>query len=385
MTKRKNGFTLAEMLITLSVIGIVAALTIPGLVKNHNEKAWATAQDVFTKKLEIAMKAMNTDGTLTGYSTTASFVNALKKNIKITKVCTDDVTKCFAKEVIWNEGEEPVEVTNTAVTYDDSQGQDWAETVGVQFSNGVTALLAYNKNCTSDPFNNQFAATAACIGIVYDVQGNKKPNINGKDLVSNVNVIALGEDTGCVYTFNDANGVVCISKILGAQNGGFTYMSYADCAGENATSAESAPTDAGATAFALGISQCYVENDYWAGAVQACGGISNMLTLEQLGYLATDLYNHPSIIGPDEWLSSGSGITLDKTKAAYFLSHSYAPDSFGIWSAEEKIADCSDEPEHGSYCAERANQRVFFSNATNKNATTSARNVQYLAVCLGEQ
>ena len=124
MTKRKNAFTLAEMLITLAVIGIVAALTIPGLVKNHNEKAWATAQDVFTKKLEVALKAMNTDGTLTGYSTTASFVNALKKNIKITKVCTDDVTKCFSKEVIWNEGEEPVEVTNTAVTYDDSKSSE---------------------------------------------------------------------------------------------------------------------------------------------------------------------------------------------------------------------------------------------------------------------
>lgn len=33
--KLKSGFTLAEVLITLGVIGIVAALTIPQLVKNY--------------------------------------------------------------------------------------------------------------------------------------------------------------------------------------------------------------------------------------------------------------------------------------------------------------------------------------------------------------
>ncbi|NLF83422.1 MAG: prepilin-type N-terminal cleavage/methylation domain-containing protein [Candidatus Gastranaerophilales bacterium] len=31
--KRYKGFTLAEILITLSIIGIISALTIPGIVK----------------------------------------------------------------------------------------------------------------------------------------------------------------------------------------------------------------------------------------------------------------------------------------------------------------------------------------------------------------
>ena len=37
-TKMKKGFTLAEVLITLGVIGIVAAMTIPTLVNNYQEK-----------------------------------------------------------------------------------------------------------------------------------------------------------------------------------------------------------------------------------------------------------------------------------------------------------------------------------------------------------
>ena len=34
MKKNKKGFTLAEVLITLTIIGVVAALTAPALVKN---------------------------------------------------------------------------------------------------------------------------------------------------------------------------------------------------------------------------------------------------------------------------------------------------------------------------------------------------------------
>ena len=358
MTKRKNAFTLAEMLITLAVIGIVAALTIPGLVKNHNEKAWATAQDVFTKKLEIAMKAMNTDGTLTGYSTTASFVNALKKNIKITKVCTDDVTKCFAKEVIWNEGEEPVEVTNTAVTYDDSQGQDWAETVGVQFNNGVTALLAYNKNCTSDPYNNQFVATAACVGIIYDVSASQNPNTSGKDVAFNVNVLALGENSGCALEYTDTDGTkVCFSKILGPQNDGYTYLTNTEC-----TSRKSE----------LGLSYCYSGNDYYAGAVAACGGISKMPNSSHLQKLAEYIYEGSS--GTLTSMSYSGTISMNTDNSAQFLALSplASNSTFYVWSNKEQTSSV-------------ANYRYF------KSASSGYSNGYYyrydpvlLAVCLGD-
>ena len=38
----KNGFTLAEVLITLGVIGVVAALTLPSLIANHQKKVTIT-------------------------------------------------------------------------------------------------------------------------------------------------------------------------------------------------------------------------------------------------------------------------------------------------------------------------------------------------------
>ena len=40
---RKNAFTLAEVLITLGIIGVVAAMTIPTLISNTNGAQFKTA------------------------------------------------------------------------------------------------------------------------------------------------------------------------------------------------------------------------------------------------------------------------------------------------------------------------------------------------------
>ena len=42
-TRRKAAFTLAEVLITLGIIGVVAAMTLPALVNKYQERAWLTA------------------------------------------------------------------------------------------------------------------------------------------------------------------------------------------------------------------------------------------------------------------------------------------------------------------------------------------------------
>jgi len=348
---RRVAFTLAEILITLAVIGIVAVLTIPGVVKNHQEKAWTTAQDLFSKKLEVAMKTMATNSTVSGYDSTESFVNELKKYIKINKICTDDVTKCFAEKVVWNAGDEPVEVTNSAVKYEEKDGYDWAETVGLQLNNGVNALIAYNKQCYVDQFNNQEAVTAKCIGIIYDVSGNKTPNINGKDILANGNINALGGNTGCVYTLSDGT---CFAKILGPKNGGYSPLT--DCA----------------TAKANGeIDVDYCDSgDSYAGAVKACGGKKNNLpSKEQLYKLAQEVYNTTAI---NDGTSTTGGLTLDTEKAAPFLAQS--PDgsdsypSFSVWSSEE-------------YSSTDAYDRTFVCNGTYYG--TDRRYVRgMLAVCI---
>ena len=317
ITSKATAFTLAEVLITLAVIGVVAVLTLPNLIQSHNEKAWSTAQDVFTKRLEVATRQMNTEEKLAGYDSTMDFVNELKKYIKITRICdSDEITKCFAKEVIWSDGEEPIPMEG--ITDASAFGLDWeSDTVGVQFANGVNAIIAYNPNATQDPYNNQFSATSNSMAILYDVSGNKNPNTNGKD-IGKINVEQLAGVTGCMIP--ELKDTMCITQILGPQNGGYSPMTLEEC--EQAVSEGK-----------LGITACSFSSDYWAGAVRACGGVQNMPTMEQLGQLATYLYNYDGTIGAKQDINSG--ISLDTTKASQFFSASPYSTYFYVWSGQE--------------------------------------------------
>lgn len=57
----KKGFTLAEILITFGVVGIIAALTIPGLVTNANRAQIGPKLASTVSNLENGMKAMLDD------------------------------------------------------------------------------------------------------------------------------------------------------------------------------------------------------------------------------------------------------------------------------------------------------------------------------------
>lgn len=59
--KNRFGFTLAEVLITLGIIGIVAAMTIPNLVKNYQKKITVTKIKNILTILNQALKLSEVD------------------------------------------------------------------------------------------------------------------------------------------------------------------------------------------------------------------------------------------------------------------------------------------------------------------------------------
>lgn len=302
--KSRAAFTLAEVLITLAIIGVVAALTIPTLVQNYQTRAWKTASDVFKIKLEEALRVMNTQQTLAGYRNTEDFVNELSNHFKITKICkNDDLTSCFPDKVYWDD--EEIDVANLKTA--DKFGQDdWdTDVVGVQFANGTTGLIAYNPTeCSQDPYSNQVNVTK-CLAILYDTSGYKNPNTNGKDLNS-INVDSLGNSKCAIET-----GGVCFSKVFEP-----TPLTKAEC--------EAQKTD-------LGIKECYYESDYWAGAMAECKSKGQSLpSLEQLATLANYLYNTDKVTATDDVL----GLTMDESRMAE-LGASYNGSYFRVWSSVE--------------------------------------------------
>ena len=253
MTK-KLGFTLAEVLITLAIIGVVAAMTIPTLIANYQQRSWDTAASVFNRRLGEALKVMNVNSNLAGFNSTQAFVDELGKNIKITRTCdSNHLTDCFV-ETIYT-GADPIDTTKLKQAKNLNSATDYGtETIGVQFADGVNALIAYNKNVVNDPYSSEVVKVTGsdqksvgldtqALAILYDVSGAKTPNIYG-----------AGKD---IRGLNIAIKTGATVQVIGSS------YSAVDCTDSSADGYEYCGTN-------------YSEN-YWAGAKKACADLGMSL------------------------------------------------------------------------------------------------------------
>ncbi len=60
MIFKYKGFTLAEVLVTLGIIGVVSAMTVPTLMQNHQRKAYITQlHKVYNEFTQAAVMVLN--------------------------------------------------------------------------------------------------------------------------------------------------------------------------------------------------------------------------------------------------------------------------------------------------------------------------------------
>ena len=307
--KKLFAFTLAEILIAITIIGIVALLTIPNLVQNFKQHSWDTSAVIFERKLEEALKVMNAQQTLAGYSTTEDFVNELSKHIKITKICKNsDLKSCFEEKVYWGAGDiTPVEVDMSKIKEAKNLGQDeWkTKTVGLQFSNGTNAVIAYNPECKQDPYSNQITGIN-CLAILYDITAYKNPNTSGKDL-RGINVKKLGStcaielDGICFSTATKITESMTISECLELKDKlGIDLGTPNGCCYEDGH----------------GAGYCNNHDFYWGTAVKVCGGVEHMPSDQQLNALGKYLYDNKDFVLLSETLLIEQGITTEEQMQA---------------------------------------------------------------------
>ena len=97
-TKAKFGFTLAEVLITLGIIGVVAALTIPGLINNYKAarlksqflKSYSTIQQVFKRMQDDEISVDPSS-----YSGGGSFYKVFMNYLSGAKNCNPSQSLCM--------------------------------------------------------------------------------------------------------------------------------------------------------------------------------------------------------------------------------------------------------------------------------------------------
>ena len=205
--KKKKVFTLAEILITLAIIGIVAAITLPSLLVNVNEKAWDAQKKALHARLAQAIGQMNSlggYGTYTKGETDAETVDtaaesfildALSKVYKINNVCgPDKLSSCGIPSKITtldakSEIDFPVKISglNTKLlngAHETGEDGNVADTKAAAFEtvNGESIAVFYNPLCSSDTSSNHFAQNKMCVNFIYDLNGSEGPNQVGKDV-----------------------------------------------------------------------------------------------------------------------------------------------------------------------------------------------------------
>ena len=217
---KKFAFTMAEILISLTIVGVIAAVTLPALQGNINEKTWATQKKALYSRMTQAISMMPA---VNGYGfdpdnmnnvktkATLAFISEFSKVLKINNICdSDHLADCGirtesnklkvsdAKGIQTN-----IDVTNLLkylqsnnVTIPANAGENYSgsdkialdiKNSALETVNGESMLVLYNPYCGSNTNdtnteNSNDILNKVCATFIYDLNGANGPNTFGKDI-----------------------------------------------------------------------------------------------------------------------------------------------------------------------------------------------------------
>lgn len=173
----EKGFTLVETLMTLTVIGVIAALTIPTLIENiqlqEAKKAWKNNYSLMAAAYTKALTAAGTSSLLDipGYDSTLGIKNIFAGQLSTTKNCDSNS---------YGEGCWTYQVTNLQTPVTSGRGGSPAgsntTSPGFTLNNGAFVYVS-NVGVTNYSSSIRYYAI-----IFVDVNGDEAPNQPGKDL-----------------------------------------------------------------------------------------------------------------------------------------------------------------------------------------------------------
>jgi len=168
-SKRYAAFTLAEVLITLGIIGVIAALTIPTLIKKTNDKetivALKKAYSILSSSYTLAVQENGSPETWT-----KDPLAVLKPYLKVSKDCSDFSTGCFGPGV-----------TYKLLNGGDDAAYDTGGQTGLILVDGTTLMYQVDSSTCTKPVGSSDSLQSECGQIYVDINGNKKPNQWGVD------------------------------------------------------------------------------------------------------------------------------------------------------------------------------------------------------------
>ena len=158
---KKNGFTLAEVLITLAIIGVVATITLPALMTNTSEQQAVTA---FKKTVNTLSEVGQMSAAVDGFD----YSSISATTAPGPSVAAVDSTTGLTDQSIWGIMASRAQVdrqrAGTAITGTNSQ---CSTTNNIFFADGT--VLCYSASTTTSAPDNSISA-------YIDTNGIKAPN-----------------------------------------------------------------------------------------------------------------------------------------------------------------------------------------------------------------
>ena len=301
--KNFNGFTLAEVLITLGIIGVIAALTLPSLIEDINIRANSERQANIAQKVTQAMEQMRAHGLLnTQYASTDAFVDELQKYLKVAKRCSaSNIADCWPTQNVTAANGEEYDVSDAKLGKNiNNRGLgNQTNNVGLVLSDGASLIMTYNTNAGVIDVGDRITAMTKDIPVGRNGKTKEFPytsSVTGSiDFVMDVNG-AKGPNREKEYP-----------RITSSSHhtGTISIKNYDIRSFKTASFSKSCDFKIGSMCVVnLGISYSYINTcsdttwdgpygycsrNYWAGAKKACSDIG--MTLASQSDLS-NIYNH---------------------------------------------------------------------------------------------
>lgn len=226
-----KAFTLAEVLITLGIIGVVASLTVPTLMQNANERATVTALKKAYSTLSNAYKlAEQEDGTPDNWGLVANpspqLLNKLVPYLKVDKDCTDNSLGCFPAGVTYKW---------LAASLGNYTIFDNLAYPKLKLTDGTLIFGSVDSPSCIGSYGNSLALQNECAHYWVDINGYKNPNQMGKDVfgfwLTKYGIVPIGSAQETLWPFanyckdkDNQNGYSCAAWVLYNDN-----MDYLHC------------------------------------------------------------------------------------------------------------------------------------------------------------
>lgn len=207
--KELRAFTLAETFITLSILGVIAALTIPAINLYIQKSEYSSGMKKAYATLTNAIAQMNFENQVAGYPKYWTDDNVfwadLSKQLRTMNICSNGQMGCFT--------ELPLKALNgtNIGTYD---GKNYtlrtADGYSYQYTPGAITANTYGIE--------EKDAQMAFGTFLVDVNGNKRPNTVGRDLFYFVYIEDKGIIPAGFYDHTNCNkegtGYACAGRIM---------------------------------------------------------------------------------------------------------------------------------------------------------------------------